>query len=158
MAALQALGTRQWHWWKRQSADPFRVIFLDAERVNKKMKRWEQENTRATTRSGFSAKNWRTDEIITILWECLEVFQLQKEEEAYWHVFGMFVACLSTMWVCMAGTKFKNNNPHLTNTQRAWCQRGCLNMSWRKSLEVKYLILEGQESCWSFALYQLQYR
>ena len=49
----------------------------------------------------------------------------------------------------MRVTKKSNNNPHrhLTDTQRRWCQRGCLNMSWRhggdhsKWLEVKSFVL-----------------
>ncbi len=31
----------------------------------------------------------------------------------------------------------KSNNLHLTDTQRGWCHRGCFEMSWWGSLEVK---------------------
>ena len=34
----------------------------------------------------------------------------------------------------------KPNNPHPTDTQQGWCQRGCFEMSWWGSVEVKYVL------------------
>ncbi len=55
-----------------------------------------------------------------------------KSSPKYHHV--IHKACFSSWYI-------KSNNPHLTDTQWGWCQRGCFEMSWWGSLEVKYVLL-----------------
>ena len=78
---------------KGNPLDPYRAIFLDAENVQKKLKRGEQENPydvfprawkqywqqTVLPKAADAQKKIEARMELPTLWECLEVFQLQKE-------------------------------------------------------------------------------
>ena len=69
---------------KGNPLDPYRAIFLDVENAQKKLKRGKQENPydvfpRAWKQYADAQKKIEARMELPTLWECLEVFQLQKD-------------------------------------------------------------------------------
>ena len=105
---------------KGNPQDPYRAIFLDVEKVTKKMKRGEHENPydafprawkhywqhTVLPKAADAEKSEARMEMPT-LWECLEVFQLQKELAQEKYLIPLDKDCTNKLG-CDASAKLQN--------------------------------------------------
>lgn len=106
---------------KGNPQDPYRAIFLDVEKVTKKMKRGEHENPydafprawkhywqhTVLPKAADAEKKIEARMEIPTLWECLEVFQLQKELAQEKYLIPLDKDCTNKLG-CDASAKLQN--------------------------------------------------
>jgi hypothetical protein len=106
---------------KGNPQDPYRAIFLDVEKVTKKMKRGEHENPydafprawkhywqhTVLPKAADAEKKSEARMEMPTLWECLEVFQLQKELAQEKYLIPLDKDCTNKLG-CDASAKLQN--------------------------------------------------